>query len=383
MAELAYCRRCVTPTSHPMIRFGDDGVCKACVAYDRQERVDWARRKPLFDEIVADAKARSSGYDCLVPVSGGKDSFWQVITCLDYGMNPLCVTWKDPARLEIGRENLEALIQLGVDHIDYQVNPKVERRFLYQSLVEYGVTGIPKHMALYNIPLKLAIQFNIPLIVWGENDAIEYGNDSGDEAGFRVDYRWLMKHGITQGTSAADWVKKGFTSREMTPYFGPSEAELDRQDIRAVYLGYYFRWDPVKSYQLARARGFRAPATGPGYYEFDDVDSGFITIHHFIKWYKFGYTRLFDNLSHEVRRGRVSRQQAVQIIAERAPETPHEDIDSFCTYLGIAREEFFRILERFRNPKVWSRRDGRWVIEDFIVPDFDRWDQVLPDTAAA
>lgn len=374
---MKYCRRCVTPASHPRVRLDDSGICSACQAWERRSEVDWPGRARRFAEVADWARAQGGGYDCLIPVSGGKDSYWQVVTCLEHGLNPLTVTWRDPARLEIGQENLENLVRIGVDHIDNWINPEVERRFLRRSFETYGVPGIPKHMALYNIPLKFAVKFRIPLIVWGENAAIEYGDlDPEAGEGVDVDYDWLTRHGVTQGTTAEDWVADDLTRKQLTPYFPPSREDLEANPVRGVYLGYYYPWDPVHTHEVARRHGFRAPESGPGYYAFDDVDSGFISIHHYLKWYKFGCTRLFDNLSIDIRAGRLTRDEAIAVIGERGPETPHEDIRAFCDYIGISERRFFEIAESFRNPDIWTRRDGRWVIEDFIVPDWDGWEPV-------
>ena len=373
---MRYCQRCVTPASHPRVRLDSAGVCSACHAWERRAGIDWRERERRFGEVAQWARSHGSGYDCLIPVSGGKDSYWQVVTCLAHGLNPLTVTWRDPARLPIGQENLESLVRIGVDHVDHWINPEVERRFLRRSFESYGVPGIPKHMALYNIPLKFAVKFRIPLIVWGENAAIEYGDLDTVQEGIDVDYEWLIRHGVTQGTTAEDWIAEDLTRRQLTPYFPPSRAEIEAHPLRAVYLGYYYPWDPVHTYRIAQEYGFRAPPSGPGYYPFDDVDSGFISIHHYLKWYKFGCTRLFDNLSIEVRAGRLSRAEAIEVIAERAPETPHADIASFCGYIGISERRFYEIAERFRNPDIWVRRGGRWVIEDFIVPDWDGWERL-------
>ncbi|MEX2525581.1 MAG: N-acetyl sugar amidotransferase [Gammaproteobacteria bacterium] len=371
---MKYCRRCVTPESHPRINLPPDGICSACRAWDRREGVDWTERERRFREIAEWARENSHGYDCLVPVSGGKDSYWQVVTCLEYGLNPLTVTWRDPARLEIGQQNLDNLVRLGVDNIDNWINPDVERRFMRLSYENYAVPGIPKHMALYNIPLKFAVKFRIPLIVWGENDAIEYGNLEEESEGVDVNYEWLIRHGVTQGTTAEDWVGEHFSRREMTPYFAPEKEELKNNPVRGIYLGYFFPWDPVKTFEVAQKHGFRAPDSGPGWHTFDDVDSGFISIHHYLKWYKFGCTRLFDNLSIDIRAGRISREAAVEIIRERAPEIPHEDIRHFCEYLGITIERFYEVAESFRNHDIWTLRNGRWVIEDFIVPNWEGWE---------
>ncbi len=374
---MRYCQRCVTPESHPRIRLEASGICSACRAWDERSSIDWPGRERRFAEIADRARGNSDGYDCLIPVSGGKDSYWQVITCLEYGLNPLAVTWRDPGRLAIGQDNLDNLVRLGVDHIDHWINPEVERRFIRLSYEIHGIPGLPKHMALYNIPLKFAVRFRIPLIVWGENDAIEYGDLEEATEGVDVNYEWLQRHGVTQGTTAEDWVGEAFTRRELTPYFGPRREELDGFAVRGVYLGYFFPWDPVRTFEIARSHGFRSPDSGPGYYAFDDVDSGFISIHHYLKWYKFGCTRLFDNLSIDIRAGRISRPEAVEIIRERIPETPHEDIEAFCKYLDISVQRFFEIAEHFRNRDIWTERDGRWIIDGFIVPDWEGWDRTV------
>lgn len=371
---MRYCASCITPDTRPNIVLDEHGVCNACAAHATRADIDWAARERAFRDVVVHARSRSRGYDCLIPVSGGKDSTWQVIKCLEYGLNPLAVTWKTPARTEIGAQNLANLISLGVDHIDYQVNPRVERKFLRESLARCGSTAIPMHLALFNIPLTIAVRFEIPLVVWGENSAFEYGGPEEERHGFKLDSRWLRRYGVTQGTTAEDWISDTLTRRELTAYFGPTDAELDSKGVLAVFLGYYFPWDPDTSLQVARAHGFQSRIGGPktGYYDYADIDDDFISIHHFLKWYKFGFTRSFDNLSLEIRNRRMTRNEAIAWLRARGDETPHDDIDAFCRFVGMDRRDFFTLIERFRNPGVWSRNNGHWAIDGFLVPDW-KW----------
>jgi hypothetical protein len=229
------------------------------------------------------------------------------------------------------------------------------------------------HMALFNIPLTIAVKFQIPLVIWGENSAFEYGGSEDERQGFRLDARWLQKYGVTHGTTARDWVTDELPEGDMTAYFGPTEEELERAGVLAVFLGYYFQWDPATSLAVASAHGFRARADGPktGLYNYADIDDDFISIHHFLKWYKFGFTRSFDNLSLEIRNGRMTREEAIDAIRTRGDETPREDIAEFCRFIGITDEHFFEIAERFRNPDIWTRRDGKWTIDGFLVPDWN------------
>lgn len=369
---IRYCGRCVLPSSRPNLEIGPDGVCNACSAHASRRKIDWKAREAAFRDVVSNARRRAKGYDCLVPVSGGKDSTWQVVCCLEHGLTPLAVTWRTPARTELGERNLANLKELGVDHIDFQVNPRVERKFMLKALERHGSTAIPMHLALFSIPLQLAVRYEIPLVVWGENSAFEYGGTEEERTGFRLDGRWLKKYGVTHGTTAADWVEPDLTTKELLPYVAPSEAELKAKGVLAVFLGYYFPWDPETSLAVARSNGFQARAEGPktGYYNYADIDDDFISIHHFLKWYKFGFTRLYDNLSLEIRNGRLTREQAIALIHRRGDETPHEDIERFCGFVGIEKPEFFKIAERFRNPEVWTRRNGSWRIDGFVIPDW-------------
>ena len=371
---MKYCRNCILPDTRPNIEIGADGICNACRAHASKRRIDWTQRESLFREVVARARQRSRGYDCLVPVSGGKDSTWQIVKCLEYGLNPLAVTWKTPARTEIGARNLENLVRLGVDHIDYQVNPKVEAKFMLRAFERHGSTAIPMHMALFAIPLTIASRFRVPLVIWGENSAFEYGGREEERTGFRLDGAWLRKFGVMHGTTAKDWVGDGLSERDLTPYFGPSDHELEAAGVTAVFLGYYFEWDPETTYRVAREHGFRDRSEGAktGYYAYADIDDDFVSIHHHMKWYKFGFTRLFDNLSLEIRNGRMTRDQAIDIVRRTGDQTPHADIEKFCAFAGIGKPRFFEIAETFRNRGIWKQQNGKWVLPGFLIPDW-KW----------
>jgi N-acetyl sugar amidotransferase len=367
-----YCSKCILPDTRPNLRLDEKGVCNACRSHASRSGIDWQSRERVFRDVVENARSRSRGYDCVIPVSGGKDSHWQVIKCLEYGLNPLCVTWKTPARTEIGARNLANLIGLGVDHIDYQINPKVEEKFMYRALDRFGDPAIPMHMALFSIPLKIAAAFGIPLVVWGENSAFEYGSLQEEHKGFKLDATWLRTYGVLHGTTARDWISAGLSEKELTPYFGPSEDELESHGVLAVFLGYYFPWDPEMTLKIAAEKGFCARREGPktGYYNYADIDDDFISVHHYLKWYKFGFTRTFDNLSLEIRNGRITRDQAIRILSERGDETPRADIAKFCEFLCIAEKLFFDLIEKFRNPDIWVKEAGKWTISNFLIDDW-------------
>ena len=372
---MKWCNTCVLPDTRPNLSIGHDGVCNACKNHQSKGTIDWIARRQEFESVVKSAKDRSrpNGYDCLIPVSGGKDSTWQTVQCLDMGLKPLAVTWKSPGRTENGRRNLENLISLGVDHIDWQVDPRVESRFMLKAFERFGTTAVPMHMALFNIPLTLAARLGIPLVVWGENSASEYGAADDSHKGFALDHEWLQTYGVTHGTTASHWVDDDLSAKDLVAYFGPSADELTAAGTRAIFLGYYLPWDPQETKRVAEQHGFLASSEGPrtGYYDFADIDDDFISIHHWMKWYKFGFTRLFDNLSLEIRNGRISRGQALEILSSSGSQTPLEDIRRFCAFAGIEPDRFFGTAEGFRNHELWSRgENGVWFIPKFLLEDW-------------
>ncbi len=373
--NISYCVKCIIPDTRPGIKIYTDGICSACKSHERKGvETDWEVRREAFTTLVSQVKKLNRDYDCVIPVSGGKDSTWQVVKCLEYGLHPLAITWRSPSRNEVGARNLENLISLGVDHIDFSINPHVEKKFMLVSLVEAGDCAIPMHMAIFNIPPMMALKMNIPLIIWGENPAEEYSGQYKDLLGHRLDEKWFKKFGVTQGTTALNWESSELSAEELTPYFGPTDEQLSAGGIKGVFLGYYFDWDPENSLEMAELNGFERSSKGPktGFYNYADIDEDFISIHHYLKWYKFGFTRSYDNLSLEIRNGRLRRDEAVQWLLDRGDETPHEDIVKFCDFVGLTKHEFYEVIEQHRNPNIWKIVDNKWMIEGFLIPDW-RW----------
>jgi len=367
-----YCRNCILPDTRPGVRLDESGVCFGCLSNQAKASIDWDERAASFRQIIAQAKQRSKGYDCVIPVSGGKDSFWQVVTCLEHGLKPLCMTYAVAGRTALGEENLRELVRLGVDHIDFTVNPDVERRFIEKAFRRTAISGLTLHMGIYSAPINLAVRYDIPLVIYGENTAVEFGTEDEALMGSKVDRRWLRTFGVTNGTTAADWVDEDLSAADLIGYTLPTEEVLESKGVQAIFMGWYFPWNPENSYRVAAAHGFRARAEGArvGHLDYVNIDDDFIAVHHHPKWHKFGITRSWDTLSIEIRHGRLTRDDAIQALRELGDETPSRDIGLFCEYLGMPVSEYFGILEQFRNTEIWSRYEGRWVIDDFLVPNF-------------
>lgn len=370
---MKYCRRCILPDTRPGITLDKSGLCSACQGHDDKEhKIDWLARAAAFEEVVEWALGRGDGYDCIVPVSGGKDSWYQIIKAQDHGLNVLGVTWRTPARTEIGQRNVDAMIErLGIDHIDFAINPDVERRFMKAAYERLGATGLPMHMALFAIPIRLAVQMRIPLIIWGENAQLEYGGNEAERLATRLDAAWLAKHGCLQSTRAADWVgAEGLTDSDLAAYQFPEDPDFE---VRSIFLGAFFKWNSFENAKIAEGRGFSFAEAErkTGAWDFADIDCDFISLHHLVKWHKFGFTRAFDNLSVQIRYGMMSRNDAIETLRQTGFQNPLGDVRRFCEFQGLPETWFWQTAEKFRSQEIWTRDGNVWKIPGFLIDDWD------------
>ncbi len=282
----------------------------------------------------------------------------------------MAITWKTPQRSKIGKKNLENLIKLGVDHIDFSINPVLEKKLIYKSFLLEGSPALIMHMAIHNIPKIFAEKFSIPLILWGENSAYEYGSHNEDLKGSKLTLKWRKKFGNLPKNFKK--ISKGIKKKQLYPYI--SHLNKNKKKIKEIFLGHYFYWDPVKIKKVAKKFGFSSDKRpNVGLYKFADIDDmSIVSIHHWMKWYKYGFTRLWDNLSIEIREGRISRKKAIEIV-KKEKKVPIVQIKIFCKYLNISLNDFFKIAERFRNKKIWKLNNKKkWYIKNFLIKDY-KW----------
>lgn len=368
--RIRYCARCVMPETRPDILFDDEGVCSACRHFEHRPTIDWDARGAELTEVVAEFRNHNgTNYDCIVPVSGGKDSTFQVLRLLQLGLNPLCVTASTCSLSEIGRRNLRNLHTLGVDSIEVTVNPKVRRRINRLALRQVGDISWPEHVTIFTIPVRIAVQLGIRLIVWGENSQNEYGGPAAAAEDRILNRRWLEEFGGLIGLRVADLVgQDGITERDLIQYRYPSDEELARVGVTGIFLGYYLPWDGYANALLAQAHGFESwpgPVEG-ALVNYENLDNLFHGIHDYFKFLKFGFGRATDHACMHVRRGRLSRSDAVELVTRHDGKYP-------ATYLGrplpelldqidMSQDEFDQICDRFTNRKLFkTTRSGELV----------------------
>src|SRR3989338_3072482 len=236
---LQYCTLCVMPSTKPDLNLDHSGVCNACRNYQSRQTIDWAERKEALVSILNQYRRTDNHWDCIIPVSGGKDSTFQVIQALRLGLHPLCVTSTTCDLSVIGQHNINNIKQLGVDLIEFSPNPIIRAKLNSFALKQVGDISWPEHVGIFTIPVRAAVQFNIPLILWGENSQNEYGGPAAAAENNVLTRQWLEEFGGLLGMRVSDLSETyGIEQRHLLPYQYPSDEELQRVGVTGLFLGH-------------------------------------------------------------------------------------------------------------------------------------------------
>lgn len=360
---LTYCKRCVMPDTKPDLHLDDEGVCNACRSYEHRKQVDWDARYRELPQILEKYRRHDgSNWDCIVPVSGGKDSTYQVVRMLQLGLNPLCVTSTTCDLSALGRRNIENLKRLGVDYVEVSPNPIVRARLNRIGLMQVGDISWPEHVGIFTIPVRAAVQFNVPLIVWGENSQNEYGGPAAASANSVLNRRWLEEFGGLLGMRVSDLVgQDGIEARHLIHYTYPSDEELARVGVTGLFLGYYIPWDGLSNALIAQANGFRTydKVVEGSMVNYENLDNHQTGIHDYFKFLKFGFGRATDLACLHIRRGRLTRQDGLEAVRRLDGKFPWEylgkSLQDILRPLDVSVEEFIRICDKFTNKKIFKR----------------------------
>jgi N-acetyl sugar amidotransferase len=306
-----------------------------------------------------------------VPISGGKDSTYQVIRMLQMGLNPLCVTATTCDLSEIGRKNIEALKQLGVDHVAFSPNPWVRATLNRIGLVEVGDISWPEHVGIFTIPVRAAVQFGVPLIVWGENSQNEYGGPAAAADNNVLTRRWLEEFGGLLGLRVADLVgSDGIRQHHLIPYTYPTDAELAAVGVTGIFLGHYIPWDGYANALIAQANGFHTLETTVegSVVNYENLDNHQTGIHDYFKFLKFGFGRATDIACLHVRRGRITRQDALDFVARHDGKFPWtylgKPLADILEPLGLTVDQFVAVCDKFTNKQIFRTDSQGQLIRD-------------------
>jgi N-acetyl sugar amidotransferase len=359
------CRLCLLPNTKPDLTFREDGLCAACVAYENRPTVNWAKRRYDFVQIMNETHGKHE-YDCIIPVSGGKDSTAQVLRVLELGYKPLAVNARTCDLSELGRANLDNISNLGVDLLEVAPDMKLRKLLNKYALMEIGDISWPEHVLIFTVPTRIAVEKKIPVIVWGENPQNEYGGPLKDaESGLMNSGRWLAEFGGLNGLRVSDVQEaieeydSSYTASAFNWYTYPSAEQT--QHIKQIFLGHYFSWTGLENARLAAQHGWQPsdyPVEGSGYHE-ENLDNHQTGVHDYFKALKFGFGRATDLVSSELRRGSISREDAIRHLEKWDCQYP-------ATYLGkslleirydinLTLAEWKTTVSRFANPNLWDK----------------------------
>lgn len=367
---IKYCKRCVMPSTKPDKDLNAEGVCLACNNYEKRDSIDWESRKKELMDILDKYKSKDgSNYDCIIPVSGGKDSTYQVLKMIEFGMNPLCVTGTTCHLSDIGRRNIENLKQLGVDYIEVTSNRIVRRKMNKIALEEFGDISIPEHLSIFTIPVRVAVNYKIPLIIWGENSQNEFGGPAAESENNLLDKKWLENFGGLLGLKVNQLIgKNGITKKDLIAFTYPSDEEVAEVGVTGLFLGHFVPWDGYSNALIAQANGFESygklvEGTIVDYENLDNYQTG---IHDYFKFLKFGFGRSTDLACLHLRRGRLNRDEALKLVKMHDGKFPWvylgKKLEEILEPLEITVDEFIEICDKYTNKDLFvTDKDGKLV----------------------
>jgi len=350
------------PDTKPDLYLDEEGVCNACRSYENRKQVDWNAHKDELERVLDKYLSKDgSNWDCIVPVSGGKDSTSQVIRMLQLGMNPLCVTATTCDLSEIGRRNIQNIKNLGVDYIEFSPNPVIRRKLNRIGLTQVGDISWPEHVGIFTIPVRAAVQYGVPLIVWGENSQNEYGGPAAASENNVLNRRWLEEFGGLLGLRVSDIIGlEEIEAKHLIPYTYPTDEELQRVGVTGIFLGYYLPWDGYSNALLAQAHGFTTQQTTVegSIVNYENLDNHQTGIHDYFKFLKFGFGRATDIACLHARRGRITREDAIELVRQHDGKFPwtylDKPIEEILEPLDLSLDEFIKICDRFTNKKIFK-----------------------------
>ncbi|MFH6972895.1 N-acetyl sugar amidotransferase [Flavobacterium petrolei] len=380
--KIHYCSKCLFPETKPDLFFNEEGVCSACVAADQKDNsIDWKQREIDFNTIINKYKKGTNeiGYDCLIPVSGGKDSTYQAYFMKEVcGLNPLCVCFETTNLTEVGQANIDNISKMGIDVIYFKKNYKAYRSMVVEGFKRVGDEMWPNHLGIFTIPIHIAVKFNIPLVIWGENPQQEYGGPVESIENKHLNRKWLEEFGGLLGNRIQDMVGvDGLTEKDLTPYFYPSDEDIDRVGVVGLFLGHYFFWDAQKQLEIVKKHGFTVKEDGPvegTYTNYENLDEKMHGLHDYLKYVKYGFGRATDHACIDVRNNRLTREEGLKLVKEYDGKYPHYGVEEFVKYSGMTTEEIDVILDSFTNPVLFAQDESGNFIKDAqgnLVRNFD------------
>ncbi len=379
--KMRYCKRCLQPDTRPNIVMDDEQICFACRYEESKQTIDWEARenelKQIAEEAKEEAKKRGNIYDCVIGVSGGKDSTFQALYARDrLGLNPLLINCMPDEITEIGNKNLNNLNNQGFDIVSIRPNPVVAKKLARKSFFERGNIIAASEYCLWASAYIMAVKFDIPLIIQGENAALTLGAAKNQETtGNAFSVTQLDTISQQKVESFID-LSENITEKDLFFYKIPDVETMKSKGIRAIFLQYYTKeWSQVTNADFAVARGLTGRTDDlhdlGRYRRYTALDSDLQIPNQMIKYLKFGFGYATDEICYDIREGRFDRESGKWYVNEYDGKCGQKYIDQACRYLSITEEEFWEVVDRYVNRDLFEKKDGKWVPRFTVGEDYD------------
>jgi N-acetyl sugar amidotransferase len=379
---MIYCSHCVYPEVAVNLSL-QDGVCMACISSmeGNDGEIDWGQRAQEFAELAQITKESSKGnYDCLIPVSGGKDSYYQAHVAIKHGLKPLLVTYHGNNYLPEGDFNRDQMRKVfDVDHLVLGPSVAILKKMNRLAFRKMGDMNWHAHSGIYTYPMKVAVAFEIPLVIWGEIPWDISGMHSPHDM-VEFSYRTRREHGL-RGFEWNDFLgdaQEVLSEKDLNWAKYPTDNQIQSVGLRGIYIGNYFKWDANEHTKLMiETYGWR-----PSDLEFErtyrrmsNLDDRYENgAHDLLKFIKFGYGRASDHASKDIRVGKMTRKEGIEMV-RKYDHVVSSDLDYWLDYVDMSKEEFWRVADSFRDPRVWKIENGFWI-KDSIWGDRESFGEV-------
>lgn len=348
-SNMKYCLRCCMPESNEGIQFDEMGICQACQSAEHKIHIDWTVRERELRDILDKYKAQKRDYDCIIPISGGKDSTFQLhVLTKVYGMRALAVTFSHTWFTETGKYNLQnCLEKFDVDHIMFSPSKSLVNRLARQSLFKIGDSCWHCHSGVGAFPLQIAVKYQIPLLIWGESIAEMSGRASYRNPVRKFDRDYFTK--VSAKRYPEEMVCDEISLREMSAFRLPSVEEIERLGVVGIHLGDFIFWDDERQMEFVRdTYDWREDKVEGTYKGYKSVECKMAGVHDYTKFLKRGFGRGTDHASADVRAGLLTRAEAFELAKKHDSERP-DALDWYLQLSGFTEEEFKTVMAEHRR----------------------------------
>jgi N-acetyl sugar amidotransferase len=350
-------------STRPRIEFDENGVCNACLWAEQKKHIDWEARSMELDRIIAEHRDPKKPFDCVVPVSGGKDGTYVAYNLKHkYGLHPLTVTVRPPLERELGEENLRRFVNAGYDNVAVTPNPEVMREINRVGFVEMGFPYYGWLIAIFSTVIRIALAHDITLLFYAEDGEVEYGGstENYDKAIFDLEY---MKRAYFEGGYEKVFSKLARSKRELFYWTFPDDEEIAGKTLSMTHWSYFEPWDPYRNYLLAKEHtGLKeAEESNTGTFtNFAQNDQKLYALHTYLMYLKLGFGRATQDASIDIRRGAMDRDQGVNLVRLYDGQFPSECLEDYLEYYQMDEKEFFAVLDKWANRDLFEKVDGWW-----------------------